>query len=145
MSYYSYNEGYPCSCQQAPRFEVWQGNELQLELIGATAAPPEGIPFDFTSATAVFLLKDRSKDPDEQAAFTASTENGGIQITDALNGKMVAVIKGEDSEALGAQSWGCPYRDYFGQFAVKLRDERIIRSALFKVRFYQGAIQTFGN
>ena len=125
------------------RLDVWQGHELQLEFYGGTAPPPDGIPFDFTDASGVFLLKERPTDPDDQAVVTATTENGGIEITDTVNGKMVATITAEDSEALVAQTCGCPYRDYFGQFAVKLNTGQIIRSALFIVRFHQGAIQTF--
>jgi hypothetical protein len=133
------------SCKTYARIDVWQGHELQLEFYGASAPPPDGFPFDFTDATAVFLLKNQPSDTDDQALVTATTENGGIEITDSINGRMVATITGEASEMLVAQTYGCPYRDYYAQFRVTLRTGQLTGSSPFIVRFHQGVIRTFAT
>jgi hypothetical protein len=121
-----------------PIIDVWHGNEVQLQWRGATEK--DGIAFSLQGASALLLLKERLTDPDESAVLTQTTENRKITITDPGNGILVATITGEDSEGLESSSNGCPHRDYFSQFAVRLSTGQIVRSANFILRFNRGAI-----
>ena len=121
-----------------PTIDAWHGNELQLQWRGAVAK--DGIPFNLQGASAVFLLKERLEDPDESAALTQTTENGGIIITDPGNGVLVAKITGEQSQGLQSFTCGCPHRDYYSQFSVKLSTGQIVKSANFVLRLNRGAV-----
>jgi hypothetical protein len=124
--------------------DVWQGNEVQIGWDCYTKHPDAGgLPINLTDATAVFLAKEKPSDPDEAAVITGTTENGKIEIYNGPNGKLSMTIGGEDSEALTAASCGCPWRDFFCQFAAKLSTDQILRSAPFVLRYHSGAIQTF--
>lgn len=126
-----------CCCAEQPAFQAWHGSELQLEF--EVREFEDGQPIDLTGATATCVLKNSPDDPEEFAVITLTTENGGVKNDTPYLGTLIATFTGDDTAALAATSYGCPTREYWSQFAVRLSTNQVVRSALYKIALFAGA------
>jgi hypothetical protein len=125
-----------CACSHSMEFQTWQGSELQLEF--EVREFEEGQPLDLTGCTATCVLKQNKNDPEEFALVTLTTENGGVKNDTPYLGTLLATFTGDATAELEASSYGCPSREYWSQFAVRLSTNQVVRSALYKVTLFAG-------
>lgn len=76
-----------------------EGDALHIHV---TVNKKDGTAVDLTSASAEWLLKNQASDADADALLTKDTAGGGIQITDATNGKLTVYIDTGDTTGIGA-------------------------------------------